>query len=335
LWSRVASRAADDDVGVRTRRYGVTMNNAILAEEKHVPLYDEMVAKYPVEYTAGGATQNSIRVAQWISGHPGMTTMLGCIGVDKYGAELEAAARADGVTTMYLKDPAVPTGTCAVLIHEAERSLVANLGAANHYKLAHLESDEVQAMVRKARVLYTSGFFLTVSPDSMVTVGKHAAEAGKTFMLNLSAPFLSQFFSEPMHRVMPFADFVFGNESEAKAYGDNHGMVGASVEEVALKIASLPKASGSLPRTVVITQGSHPVVVARERVITHYPSAPIPPSEIVDFNGAGDAFVGGFIAQLIDGHSIAECVKCGQWAARKIIGRSGCTLPAGPANYVA
>lgn len=47
-------------------KYGVTLNNAILAEEKHIPIYDELVANYPVQFIAGGAGQNSIRVAQWM-----------------------------------------------------------------------------------------------------------------------------------------------------------------------------------------------------------------------------------------------------------------------------
>jgi adenosine kinase len=63
----------------------VKLNNAILAEEKHLPMYTELVEKYPVEYIAGGATQNSIRVAQWVSGKPGMTTMIGCIGASAAG----------------------------------------------------------------------------------------------------------------------------------------------------------------------------------------------------------------------------------------------------------
>ncbi len=37
---------------------------------------------------------------------------------------------------------------------------------------------------------YSAGFFLTVCPDAMVKVGKHASETGKTFAFNLSAPFL-------------------------------------------------------------------------------------------------------------------------------------------------
>jgi adenosine kinase len=47
-------------------KYGVSLNNAILAEDKHLPLYEELVRDYPVQFIAGGAGQNSIRVAQWM-----------------------------------------------------------------------------------------------------------------------------------------------------------------------------------------------------------------------------------------------------------------------------
>jgi len=45
-------------------KYGLEANNAILAEDKHVPMYQDMVDNFSVEYIAGGATQNSLRVAQ-------------------------------------------------------------------------------------------------------------------------------------------------------------------------------------------------------------------------------------------------------------------------------
>ena len=42
--------------------------------------YDELVKNFPVEYIAGGATQNSIRVAQWMLGVPKATSYVGCTG---------------------------------------------------------------------------------------------------------------------------------------------------------------------------------------------------------------------------------------------------------------
>ena len=47
-------------------KYGVKSGDIILAEDRHATLYDELVAQYAPEYIAGGATQNSIRVAQWM-----------------------------------------------------------------------------------------------------------------------------------------------------------------------------------------------------------------------------------------------------------------------------
>ena len=104
----------------------------------------DLAATHPVEYIAGGATQNSIRVAQWMSQKPGMTAYVGCIGKDKFGEQLEAAARADGVNVQYMKQDKEVTGTCAVLVKGGERSLCANLAAANCYDIQHFETEAIQ-----------------------------------------------------------------------------------------------------------------------------------------------------------------------------------------------
>ena len=56
----ISANSSDDFL----QKYGLEANNAILAEEKHQPMYKEMEDKFEVEYLAGGATQNSMRVAQ-------------------------------------------------------------------------------------------------------------------------------------------------------------------------------------------------------------------------------------------------------------------------------
>ena len=47
----------------------------------------------------------------------------------------------------------------------------------------------------------------------------------------------------------------------------------------------------------------------------------------MDTNGAGDAFVGGFMAELVQGAPIDTCIRCANYAANFIIQTSGCTLP--------
>ncbi len=57
------------------------------------------------------------------------------------------------------------------------------------------------------------GFFLTVSLESILKVAKHASENKKIFCLNLSAPFICEFFKEALMKVMPYVDILFGNET--------------------------------------------------------------------------------------------------------------------------
>ena len=309
-------------------KYDVKMDNAILAEEKHLPIYKELVDNYSVQYIAGGATQNSIRVAQWImtaNGKPGQTAYFGCVGNDSVAKQLEECAAADGVCVHYMKDESTPTGTCAVLVKDGERSLVTNLAAANNFKPSHLETDESKAIYESASFFYMAGFFLTVSVDSMKIIAEHATANNKTFCLNLSAPFIIDFFGDQVATALEYADFVFCNESEAEAYGKKHEL-GDDLKEIALKIAASPKKNADKKRYVIFTQGSSSTIVAHDGKVEEYSVVPLPKEDLVDTNGAGDAFVGGFLAGLLAEKSVGDSVELGHEAARFVIQQPGTTL---------
>ncbi|GKY92973.1 hypothetical protein MPSEU_000265900 [Mayamaea pseudoterrestris] len=311
-------------------KYELKLDTAILAEDKHQPLYQELVTKYSdtVQYIAGGATQNSMRVAQWMLQTNQMSNMvafLGCVGKDDYGNKLEQCATKDGVTVHYMKDESAPTGTCAALIVGGERALVANLAAANNFQQSHLETPKAKEIVQSAQFYYCAGFFLTVSVESLVLVAEHAVANKKTFCLNLSAPFIVDFFGDQLATALEYADYLFGNESEAAAYGKKNGL-GEDLKEIALAICKLPKKDDTRPRTVVFTQGSKSTLVACDGKVNEYAVEPLAEDKLVDTNGAGDAFVGGFLSQLVQGKDIEAAVNAGHWAARYIIQTSGTTL---------
>merc|ERR1712019_216411 len=123
-------------------KYGLEPGGIILAEEKHQPLFAEMVKRPGVQFIPGGATQNSIRVAQWMLQTPGATAYMGCIGKDDFGEKMKSICAKEGVTASYMIDEATPSGSCATLINSKERSLCTNLCAANNYKITHLQQPE-------------------------------------------------------------------------------------------------------------------------------------------------------------------------------------------------
>lgn len=89
--------------------YGLEANNAILAEEKHLPIYEKLAAMDNTEYIPGGATQNSIRVAQWClrkekkTDELSFTSYMGCVGKDKYSATMKELCAKEGVSATYLE----------------------------------------------------------------------------------------------------------------------------------------------------------------------------------------------------------------------------------------
>ena len=56
-----------------------------------------------------------------------------------------------------------------------------------------------------------AGFFLTVSPPSILEIARYASANGKTLAMGIAAPFIIEFFKDPMMELFPYVDYVFGN----------------------------------------------------------------------------------------------------------------------------
>merc|ERR1712217_910092 len=312
-------------------KYGLEAGGILLAEDKHQPLFAEMAARPGVQYIAGGATQNSIRVAQWMLQAPGSTAYMGCVGQDEFAEKMKASCEKDGVKTSYMVDTSTPTGSCAVLIEGIERSLCTNLMAANNFKVDHVKEAANLKLVQEAKIIYSAGFFITVSTDSMKSAAAEAAKSGAKYCLNLSAPFLMQVppFKAFISEILPMVDYLFCNETEALTYAETEGWETTDIKFIATRISLIPSSKGS-HRTVVVTQGKDATIVAVHGHVTEHSIIALPKEKLVDTNGAGDAYVGGFLAALSKGLSVAECCKVGAYSASVIVQNSGCTFPAVP-----
>eukprot|EP00486_Rosalina_sp_Unknown_P000808 CAMPEP_0201564980 /NCGR_PEP_ID=MMETSP0190_2-20130828/3752_1 /ASSEMBLY_ACC=CAM_ASM_000263 /TAXON_ID=37353 /ORGANISM="Rosalina sp." /LENGTH=352 /DNA_ID=CAMNT_0047981893 /DNA_START=92 /DNA_END=1150 /DNA_ORIENTATION=+ len=312
------------------KKYDIKPSNAILAEDKHLPMYQELADKDTVQYIGGGSTLNSARVCQWMSQQKDFIGYMGCIGKDKFGQVLQDRTKEAGVNCNFMIDESTPTGTCAVCITDKERSLVANLAAANKFKIDHCSGDKAKKMIESAKLVYTAGFFITVSVDTMLMLGKECQKANKPYAINLSAEFIVSVFKDALLKVFPYVSMVFTNEDESKAFAKANNIQYSDMKELAVKISKM-KSELKKPRTVIITQGCDPVVVATGDKVAEYPVSKIAKEKIIDVNGAGDGYVGGYLSQFIQGKDEATCVAAGTYAAQYIIQRAGTKLEGKPA----
>lgn len=134
-------------------------------------------------------------------------------------------------------------------------------------------------------------------------------------MLNVSAPFIAQFFKAQLDKVLEHTDILIGNESEAEAYATAAGFPNTTdLADIARRIVQLPKANTSKPRVVVFTHGAEStVLVSGDKLDApkEYSVQKISDDKIVDTNGAGDAFAGGFLGALVAGKSLDDAVLAG------------------------
>ncbi|KAG9832830.1 Ribokinase-like protein, partial [Aureobasidium melanogenum] len=402
------------------QKYGLKSNDAILAEEKHMGLYEDLFQNYKVDLNAGGAAQNTARGAQYILPADSVV-FVGCVGKDKYAEKLVEANQKVGLRAVYRYDDEQPTGRCGVIITGHDRSMCTDLAAANCYKVEHLKenwdlvkqakiyfvggyhltvsvpaimalaeeaaaenkvfmlslsapfipqffkdqldqtspywdyvvgnetearsfaashdlnTEDITTIVKQAKIYFVGGYHLTVSVPAIMALAEEAAAENKVFMLSLSAPFIPQFFKDQLDQTSPYWDYVVGNETEARSFAASHDLNTEDIPTIAKHMANLPKKNTQRKRTVIITQGTEPTVVAvqGEDNVKTFPVHVISKDEIADTTGAGDAFAGGFLAGMAKGESIEKCVDMGSWLAKLSIKELGPAYPFPKQTYSA
>ncbi|TPP67547.1 Adenosine kinase A [Fasciola gigantica] len=317
----------DDDVYVK---YQLKKDNAILDKGEHAPLFEELVRQYEVQYEAGGAGLNTIRMIQWILKKPHACAFVGCVGVDDAADILRVECEKVGVRVkFFLADDSISTGKCAVLLQYRFRSMVTHLGASKKLTLEHVRSNDVWPMVERARLMYVTGYMLNCCQDGVKELAKHAHNNGKMFCFNFGASYVLTYLTNYVDDLLPYVDILFCNRDEAKAYAEKHGLKGQSVGTIAQHLASIPQIAGHRnKRIILITQETDPVIVttSADKIVRRYPVTTVPSNDLVDTNGAGDAFAAGFIADYMTNMLIDTAVNAGLKAARYIVQKSGFTL---------
>ena len=223
----------------------------------------------------GGCALNTVRVFQWVSGVRGESVFLGGLGTDDAGEILETMVTKDGVQTAFAKHSDLPTGHCIALVSGAERTLCANLGAANMYQPRHLWTKKNTNILRNTKVIYVEGFFLAHSFEASMELATFAQKNKITFVFNLCGEYVCENISyvKNVLEILPFIDIMFGNRSEFDVFittvesklGTSPTVIknlralitGEAVDSIEMKIENICSSDKSL--TVVVTEGCQPV----------------------------------------------------------------------------
>lgn len=302
-------------------KYQLKLDNCVLANERHKGLYEEILQLNPL-FVPGGSALNTARVASWMLRQSFPVGFIGSLGNDNHADLLTQLAIREEVEIIAEKH-ASATGHCLVLVNNKDRSLVTNPGASRTFTDSSL--NRVWPVLANSRMIYFEGFFLRSSEAALDRVIEFSVEHKVPIGVNLSSlPIISDYLPF-FQRQLPHFNYIFCNEGEALEFASKIGIAQVSVEEVARQLARVQQAR-DMPRVVVVTRGHKPVVVATPNRVFSVEVPLLDESKIVDKNGAGDAFAGGFLAAAVSGCNIEKCTDAGLYASNDIIQASGCQL---------
>ena len=152
----------------------------------------------------------------------------------------------------------------------------------------------------------------------------------KIYGFNLPSFYFLETFQNDIQELISYADILFANIDEAKFFCLKMVIdIKQSMEKIITALAKMSKKNKNKNRIVVITASAEPAWVCdysfkenKVKWCKSYEVNYVPDNLIVDTNGAGDSFAGGFLSQYMKGKSIDECMKAGHWAASLIISKN-------------
>ena len=270
--------------------------------------------------TGPGGKGSNQAVAAGRAGAP--TLFVGAIGNDAFGRDAQAFYAAEGIEAKWAIKPKHPTGAAAILVNaEGQNQIIVSLAANERLAKTDLPVDVISG----ARIVIAQ-------LEANLTATTHALKlgraAGALTVLN-PAPLRPEFKPTMLKHV----DILIPNETEfvelINRLGHQPGKQSLTAAAL-LKLtpAKLHALCGKLGVPVVIvTLGQRGVLISRADGFLEVPAFKV---NAVDTTGAGDAFVGGFAAGLLEhGGDLAAAARHGCAVAALSVTKPG-TAPSMP-----
>jgi adenosine kinase len=276
-----------------------------------------------------------MRVLSWslnndntINRHEYNISMLGSVGEDLYKDKIINALDDIGVNPILeiLKND--KTSRCGVGVYQKEKLFVTQLRASKRLSEKYIEDNLDKILEHQALII--EGYLLNNKFDLVKKICDYFIQNKKLVILTLSASFIVKIRLNEIIELGNKADIIVGSMEEAKEFPSNN--IFNTPEDVFKNI--FLKLTPKENRILLITDGPNGAYCTKYNYDTnefsykiHIPANKIKDEEIKDLNGAGDAFLGGFLAEYMKGSNIKDCCKNGINAATINIQNVGCTFP--------
>lgn len=320
-------------------KYGMKLGDSIFAsedcDERNLEMYKILESMPLVNYIPGGSVQNTMRVISWRLNNDDdviprkyfKVSMLGSVGDDLYKNKIMNALEDIGVNPILeiLKED--KTSRCGVGVYKKEKLFVTQLRASKRLSEKFIEENLDRILDHNALII--EGYLLNNKFEMLKKLCHYFSINNKMIILTLSANFIVKMHYDKLIELGNKADIIAGSFQEAKELA---GTDANNTQDVFINIFKKLKPKEN--RLLLFTDGPNGALCGKynyesnqlDYIIQCF-APKVKDEEIKDLNGAGDAFLGGFLSEYMKGRDVYDCCKNGINAATIILKNVGCTFP--------
>ncbi len=254
-------------------------------------------------------------------------TWVSRVGDDALGTFVTREIRAEDIRVLAHRDAGSPTG---LMIKEYRGGRPWRVryyrsgSAASRLSTADVDEAAVAAAIAEADVLHLTGITAALGPAPRAAVERavevaRAAGTRVSFDVNHRATLWSDEEAAPvLARLAAAADLVFAGPQEAAlVLGRERPTSPATFDDGELLARELAKRG---PGTVVLKLGALGALALAGDEVHRAPARPV---VVVDPVGAGDAFVAGYLSEVVAHAGVPECLRMGNALGAAVCGVRG------------
>lgn len=255
--------------------------------------------------TPGGSAANTMA---GIANLGGKSVFIGKVGNDAQGDVYIEETKREGVVCSISRHESLTGHAITLITPDSERTFATHLGAAIHLKPEDIPVDQI----KNSRILHVEGYLLEGDmKDAAIFAMNVAKESGVKISVDLADPLLiKRNLGEFKRIVRHFADIVFVNEEEARAFTAQDAVEALHVIYLITEIAVVKLGEeGSL---IKANDTVHKIKPYKTRV--------------ANTNGAGDMYAAGMLFGIARKMPIEEAGKIASYASSLVVSQHGARL---------
>ncbi len=191
---------------------------------------------------------------------------------------------------------------------DGERTGASFYGASTEFRKRHI----YEYAPEKMKYVYLDGYFLNQKHglENLLALNEVAGNVGAQSVFAVNSTYIYSVNKDAVHKVVEDADILVFSEEEA--------LLVSSEDEVGLNL--LEKLGSK--KLIIVTLGERGSLIFYQGKEIHVDTCK-PSKPVIDCNGAGDNYVGGFLYGLSQGYDLAVCGKLGAACATECIIQNG------------